>query len=115
MPLLVSALLPAATADHRDDGAQQEHLYKPCPVRNGLRRLQADFFSMLSTGRRGAAGGAEGTARGAVATGPHVAVARELLDLIEFSIGALRRQVHSRSGPGLGFNFWVKGGSGYGD
>ena len=55
--------------------------------------LQADFFSMLSSGRRGGAGGAERAARGQAATGPHVAVARELLDLIEFSIGALRRQV----------------------
>jgi len=62
--------------------------------RDGRHRSQADFFSMLSGGRRrGAAGGAEGAARGAAATGPHVAVARELLDLIEFSIGALRRQV----------------------
>ncbi len=57
---------------------------------------------MLSSGRqRGAAGAAEGGTRGAAATGPHVAVARELLDLIEFSIGALRRQV------GLALRLWA--------
>ena len=49
---------------------------------------------MLGSGARGGGtGGTAGRARGTMTTGPHVAVARELLDLIEFSIGALRRQV----------------------
>jgi hypothetical protein len=52
-----------------------------------------DFFSMLTPGTRGAKGGAS-TARGAAAAGPHATVARELLDLIEFSIAALRRQAN---------------------
>ena len=48
---------------------------------------------MLTPGQRGGAGGAVSKARGAAGTGgPHVAVARELLDLIEFSIAALRKQ-----------------------
>ena len=45
---------------------------------------------MSTPGSRGA--GAASGGRSAAATGPQATVARELLDLIEFSITALRRQ-----------------------
>ena len=64
---------------------------------NSVVRLQ-DFFSMLTPGSRGAGAGVSG-ARSSAATGPHATVARELLDLIEFSIAALRRQASLKARP----------------
>lgn len=54
-------------------------------------RTQTDFFSMLSSPARSSAAG------GGRSTGADAAVAREMLDLVEFSISALRQQVCDNS------------------